>query len=118
MPGPRGGDAPARRRVRLGPMTALTWDAVLAWRMRRQRLAERAPAAALLDVVSRHRAACTRRSPRRAELTLWARVDGPARPATVERLLWEERALVKTWAMRGTLHLLPGRRAAAVRRRR
>jgi Winged helix DNA-binding domain len=25
----------------------------------------------------------------------------------VQRALWEERTLVKTWAMRGTLHLLP-----------
>jgi hypothetical protein len=41
-----------------------------------------------------------------AELTLWARVDGLARSA-VSDALWEERSLVKTWAMRGTLHLLP-----------
>ena len=40
-----------------------------------------------------------------AELTLWARVDGLERGA-VERALWEDRTLVKTWAMRGTLHLL------------
>ena len=26
--------------------------------------------------------------------------------ATVHRALWEDRTLVKTWAMRGTLHLL------------
>jgi uncharacterized protein YcaQ len=41
-----------------------------------------------------------------AELALWARLEGLPRGA-VDRLLWEERALVKTWAMRGTLHLLP-----------
>jgi hypothetical protein len=41
-----------------------------------------------------------------AELTLWARVEQLERHA-VRRALWEERALVKTWAMRGTLHLLP-----------
>jgi len=40
-----------------------------------------------------------------AELTLWARLDELPRDA-VERALWEERTLVKTWAMRGTLHLL------------
>ena len=27
-------------------------------------------------------------------------------PGAVERALWEDRTLVKTWAMRGTLHLL------------
>src|SRR4051794_15614061 len=40
-----------------------------------------------------------------AELTLWARVEG-LEPDAVRRELWEERSLVKTWAMRGTLHLL------------
>ena len=41
-----------------------------------------------------------------AELTLHARVDGLEREA-VANALWEERTLVKLWAMRGTLHLLP-----------
>ena len=41
-----------------------------------------------------------------AELTVWARMDGLERGA-VQRALWEQRTLVKTWAMRGTLHLLP-----------
>jgi len=86
-------------------MTCLSWDAVLAWRTARHGLVERAPAAALLDVVARlcgvHAQVASS-----AELTLWARLDGLQRGA-VDRLLWEERALVKTWAMRGTLHLLP-----------
>ena len=85
-------------------MTSLSWDGVLAWRLRRQRLAERAPRAAALDVVSAvgglHAQVFSC-----AELTLWARVDG-LQAGDVERLLWDERALVKTWAMRGTLHLL------------
>lgn len=41
-----------------------------------------------------------------AELAAWARVEG-LRPAELEDELWERRSLVKTWAMRGTLHLLP-----------
>ena len=40
-----------------------------------------------------------------AELTVWARVEGVER-GEVARALWEDRTLVKTWAMRGTLHLL------------
>ena len=40
-----------------------------------------------------------------AELTVWARVEDLDREA-VQRALWEDRTLVKTWAMRGTLHLL------------
>ncbi|MEA2449700.1 MAG: hypothetical protein QOG63_1632 [Thermoleophilaceae bacterium] len=39
-----------------------------------------------------------------AELTLWARV-ADLEPDAVRRALWEERSLVKLWAMRGTLHL-------------
>ena len=41
-----------------------------------------------------------------AELMLWARTEGLHR-GELDRLLWEERKLVKTWAMRGTLHVLP-----------
>ena len=41
-----------------------------------------------------------------AELTVWSRVEDLERGA-VQRALWEDRTLVKTWAMRGTLHLLP-----------
>jgi len=41
-----------------------------------------------------------------AELMAWARVEELERDA-IRQALWEERTLVKTWAMRGTLHLLP-----------
>jgi uncharacterized protein YcaQ len=41
-----------------------------------------------------------------AELSLWARVDGLRRD-DVKRALWQDRSLVKMWAMRGTLHLVP-----------
>jgi hypothetical protein len=84
---------------------SLTWDHVLAWRLRRQHLDRRAPAADALDVASRlcglHAQVMSS-----AELTLWARVEG-LDPDWVRRALWEERSLVKTWAMRGTLHLIP-----------
>ena len=43
-----------------------------------------------------------------AELTLWARVR-KLEPGALARALWEDRTLVKTWAMRGTLHVLPAR---------
>ena len=84
---------------------ALTWEQVRAWRLARHRLDERAPRAELLPVVSRlcgvHAQLMSS-----AELTLWARVE-ELEPDAVARALWEERSLVKTWAMRGTLHLLP-----------
>ena len=106
MPGPRGGDAPVRRRVRLGPMTALTWDAVLAWRAAPPAASPSARRPPRCSTSSPASAALHAQVAASAELTLWARVDG-LEAGTVERLLWEERALVKTWAMRGTLHLLP-----------
>jgi len=85
-------------------VTSLAWDAVLAWRLQRQQLAARAPRAAALDVVSAigglHAQVASA-----AELTLWARVEGLERGA-LDRALWQDRSLVKTWAMRGTLHLL------------
>jgi hypothetical protein len=86
-------------------MRRLTWAGVLAWRMRRGHLAERAPRAAMLDVVARI-AGLHAQVMSCAELTLWARV-ADLEPDAVRRALWEERTLVETWAMRGTLHLLP-----------
>jgi Winged helix DNA-binding domain len=73
--------------------------------VRRHHLERRAPAGSMLAVASRlcglHGQVLSS-----SELTLWARVEGLERQA-VQRALWEERTLVKTWAMRGTLHLLP-----------
>jgi len=86
-------------------MLKLTWPRAAAWRIRRHHLVERAPAARMLAVASRlcglHAQLMSS-----AELTLWARVEDLDRRA-VQRALWEDRTLVKTWAMRGTLHLLP-----------
>ncbi len=86
-------------------VAALTWPRVLAFRVKRQGLAERAPRGAMLKMVA---ALCGVHAQvmSSAELTLWARVEGLA-PGEVGRALWEERTLVKTWTMRGTLHLLP-----------
>jgi hypothetical protein len=85
--------------------TRLRWAQVRAWRSARHQLHERAPAGAMLEVVARI-AGLHAQVMSSAELTLAARVDGLELDA-VRRALWEERTLVKTWAMRGTLHLLP-----------
>jgi len=42
------------------------------------------------------------------ELAMWARIEGVAL-ADVRDALWKHRRLLKTWAMRGTLHVLRGR---------
>jgi hypothetical protein len=86
-------------------MLRLTWSRAAAWRIRRHHLDQRAPAGSMLAVASRlcglHAQVMSS-----AELTVWARVEDLDRRA-VQRALWEDRTLVKTWAMRGTLHLLP-----------
>src|ERR1044071_6644975 len=86
-------------------MLRITWQRAAAWRLRRQHLLRRAPAGSMLAVASRlcglHAQVMSS-----AESTVWARVEDLDRRA-VQRALWEERSLVKTWAMRGTLHLLP-----------
>jgi uncharacterized protein YcaQ len=85
----------------------LAWEQALAWRMRRHHLVERAGRRQLLRVVGDigglHAQVLSS-----AELSLWARVDGLPRDA-VDNALWKRRTLVKLWAMRGTLHLLPAR---------
>jgi Winged helix DNA-binding domain len=83
----------------------LRWAQVMAWRTARHHLDERVPATAALEVAGRI-AGLHAQVMSSAELTLWARVEDLA-PDAVRRALWEERTLVKTWAMRGTLHLLP-----------
>jgi uncharacterized protein YcaQ len=83
----------------------LSWASVLAWRVARQGLQRRADAADWPQVVARI-CGLHAQVQSSAELTLWARVDDLHRGA-VSRALWSDRTLVRTWAMRGTLHLLP-----------
>lgn len=85
-------------------MLQLTWTQAANWRASRAFLTERADRAQMLQVVSQ---VCGIQAQvmSAAELSLWARVEN-LRPDDVETSLWRERTLVKTWAMRGTLHLL------------
>src|SRR4030095_8483316 len=83
----------------------ISWPRAAAWRMRQHFLDHRTPSTSLLKVASRlcglHAQLLSS-----AELSAWARIDNLNRSA-VRRALWDDRSLVKTWAMRGTLHLLP-----------
>jgi hypothetical protein len=83
----------------------MTWEQAVAWRAARQHLVHRA---AKQDVLRVAKLLCGLHAQvmSSAELTLWARVEGITR-ADVRDALWTRRRLVKTWAMRGTLHLLP-----------
>ena len=73
--------------------------------MRRHHLVERAAPEDLLRVVS-DICGLHAQLMSSAELSLWTRIEGLA-PGAVDAALWRERTLVKLWAMRGTLHLLP-----------
>ena len=81
-----------------------TWQQLAALRLRRQHLEERAGREEMLDVVRDH-VAVQAQVIGSAELAVHARVDGLERDA-VRVALWQDRTLVKTWAMRGTLHLV------------
>ncbi|MGW5684855.1 winged helix DNA-binding domain-containing protein [Nonomuraea sp. NPDC003754] len=82
----------------------LTWPQVLSWRLRRQFVA----AADGPGAVEIARRLCglqnqVASSTRQAVAVRSATPD----PGQLDRALWQDRTLVKTWIMRGTLHLVP-----------
>jgi hypothetical protein len=87
----------------MGP-SALTWNEICRRRLRAQHLHTRLPAASLhrmvADICGLHAQVMSS-----AELAAAVRLDGLT-PGTIATALWSDRSLVKTWAMRGTLHLL------------
>ena len=86
-------------------MPSLTWDEVRSRRLARSHLVERAPADRLVEVV-RDVCGIHAQVMGSAELQLAARVEGITQ-ADVREALWERRELVKTWTLRGTLHIHP-----------
>jgi hypothetical protein len=85
-------------------VSVVTLEQVRAFRLARQRLDSRARAGRLLEVVH-GLCGVHAQLASSAELALWARIEA-LRREDVRAALEEERSLVKTWAMRGTLHLL------------
>jgi hypothetical protein len=96
---------PLERRSNVARRFRIPWQQVAVFRAHRHRLHRRAPRSALLrvagEVCGLHAQVLSS-----AELSLWARVERLA-PEALHRALWDDGSLVKTWAMRGTLHLLP-----------
>jgi hypothetical protein len=78
---------------------------VRAFRLARHRLTDPLPAERLADAVAAV-GGIQAQVLSAAELAIHARCDGLSR-GQVEESLWERRELLKTWCMRGTLHLLP-----------
>lgn len=85
-------------------MHTLTWPQVHAWRLAQHGLNPRFPADGILHA-ARVTGGIQAQVLSAAEMALGARVDG-LMPDTVQAALWQERTLVKTWQMRGTLHLM------------
>ena len=85
----------------------LGWEEARALRLERHQLHRRAPRGSELRIAGRicglHAQLLSS-----AALSLWARVEGTSMEV-FQRALWRERKLVKIWAMRGALHLLPAR---------
>jgi Winged helix DNA-binding domain len=87
----------------------LTWDSVLAWRMRRQFL-DRSERVGAVEI-ARRLCGLQAQVDSAARLAVSVRQPDPARDDVQEAL--DDRTLMRTWAARGTLHLLPVDDAAA-----
>ncbi len=85
-------------------MVTLDWSQINAWRVAQHSLVQRAEDGQLHEVVTRLGGVHAQLMSA-AEWSLGVRVEGLT-PADVENALWQDRTLVKTWAMRGTLHLI------------
>jgi len=86
-------------------MTEISLHAVRGFRMRRQHLIERAPAGNLLEGVEAVHGIQAQISAH-AQFAVAQRIER-CKPAEIDRALWQEKSLIKTWAMRGTVHWLP-----------
>jgi winged helix DNA-binding protein len=93
------------RRVPVDGTFEIGWDGVRARRLARSSLTPRASSDELVQVAG---AVCGVHAQVQtsSELQLVARVEGLVQ-ADVRSALWERRALVKAWTVRGTLHLHP-----------
>jgi hypothetical protein len=86
-------------------MTDVSLHAVRGFRMRRQHLIERAPAGNLLEAVEAVHGIQAQISAH-AQFAVAQRID-KCGPSEIDRALWTDKSLIKTWAMRGTVHWLP-----------
>ena len=84
----------------------LTWAQVHAFRLAGHHLVTRAPKKDLTRVVGEI-GGVQAQVMSAAELQIAVRVD--CNVADVRSALWKDKSLVKTWLMRGTLHLVPSR---------
>ncbi|TMD63394.1 MAG: winged helix DNA-binding domain-containing protein [Chloroflexi bacterium] len=88
-------------------MTTLQWSQVHAWRMSQHGLSPRFSSHDVALAVTRT-AGIQAQVASAAELAMCTRVEGLS-PRDVQAAIFQDHTLVKTWAMRGTLHLLAAR---------
>ena len=85
-------------------MTALKWQQVHAWRLAQHGISPHFSSRDFVGAVTRT-GGIQAQVMSAAELALCTRVEGFS-PLEVRAALWQDHVLVRTWAMRGTLHLL------------
>ncbi len=85
-------------------MKALKWSQVHAWHVLQHGLFPRLNSRNVVEAV-RRTGGIQAQVMSAAELALCTRVEGLS-PQDVRSALWQDRTLIKTWAMRGTIHLL------------
>lgn len=85
-------------------MISLTWEQVHAWRLEQQCLVPRLDRRNFLSAVERV-IGVQAQVMSAAELAIGVRVNGLTQEQ-VQQALWQDRTLIKTWAMRGTIHVL------------
>ncbi len=85
-------------------MRSLTWPQVNAWRLARHRLSPRQAGSRGFERIAAEVCGIHAQMMSAAELQLAARVEWLT-PRRVQDALWKRHSLIKTWAMRGTLHL-------------
>ena len=83
---------------------SLTWSQVNAWRLSQHGLSPRLERQDFIGA-ARRTGGIQAQVMSAAEMAIGARADGLS-PKDVQSALWQERRLIKTWAMRGTLHLI------------
>src|SRR5579862_7383732 len=94
-------------RLKEALMRTLTWSQVHAWRLAQHGLSPRLSSQDFVQAVTRT-GGIQAQVMSAAELAICTRVEGFS-AHDVKSALWQGRALVKTWAMRGTLHMLAAR---------
>ena len=88
-------------------MLSLSWQQAYAWRLLQHCLTQRLISQDFINAV-RRAGGVQAQVMSTAELAIGARVDGLS-PQDVQSALWKDCSLIKTWAMRAALHLIPAR---------